>query len=109
MLCPIVQSLCNRLNQAAGDDANVHRLIGKFRARSEAGLKKYGTTLARTDLTQEDWLNHAQQEAMDLANYLEVLILAGMSSLIEAQSQAITIASDIEARLSRLSSLSTKH
>lgn len=37
-------------------------------------MKKYGVTLERDDLTLVDWLEHAQQEAMDLANYLEVII-----------------------------------
>ena len=32
------------------------------------------STLEREDLTTLDWLIHAQEEAMDLANYLEVLI-----------------------------------
>jgi hypothetical protein len=39
-------------------------------ARSERGLAKYGTTLARTDLTPEDWVWHAYEEALDKAVYL---------------------------------------
>jgi 3-hydroxyacyl-CoA dehydrogenase len=31
-------------------------------------------TLERTDLTLLNWLQHAQEEAMDLANYLEVIM-----------------------------------
>ena len=46
----------------------------KLLDRAEFGLKKYGVTLLRIDLTNLDWLIHAQEEAMDLANYLEVLI-----------------------------------
>lgn len=46
----------------------------KIRKRSEVGLTKYGVTLERTDLTELDWLIHAQEEAMDLANYLEKII-----------------------------------
>ncbi len=47
----------------------------KLQERAEFGLSKYGVTLLRTDLTTLDWLVHAQEEAMDLANYLEVLIV----------------------------------
>jgi hypothetical protein len=43
-------------------------------ARADAGLKKYGVTLARTDLSRRDWLVHAYQEALDLACYLRRLI-----------------------------------
>lgn len=46
----------------------------KILTRAEFGLKKYGVTLEREDLTELDWLVHAQEEAMDLVNYLEVLI-----------------------------------
>ena len=55
-------------------DKHVYSVIQKIKTRSEAGLKKYGVTLERTDLTLLNWLQHAQEEAMDLANYLEVII-----------------------------------
>ena len=55
-------------------DKHVYSVIQKIKTRSEAGLKKYGVTLERDDLTLVDWLEHAQQEAMDLANYLEVIM-----------------------------------
>jgi len=48
----------------------------KLQQRAELGLSKYGVTLLRTDLTTLDWLVHAQEEALDLANYLEVLLVA---------------------------------
>lgn len=46
----------------------------KIQVRAGVGLQKYGVTLEREDLTTLDWLIHAQEETMDLANYLEVLI-----------------------------------
>ena len=46
----------------------------KVQKRAEFGLLKYGVTLERTDLNTLEWLVHAQEEAMDSANYLEVLI-----------------------------------
>ena len=50
------------------------KVIYKIRRRSEAGEEKYGTTMERGDLTMLQWLIHAQEEAMDLAVYLEKLI-----------------------------------
>jgi hypothetical protein len=38
------------------------------------GLRKYGTTTERTDLGPVAWLRHAQEEALDLAVYLEAEI-----------------------------------
>lgn len=49
-------------------------VIEKIRKRREAGLKKYGTSMERTDLTELEWLQHAQDEAMDCAIYLQKLI-----------------------------------
>ena len=46
----------------------------KILKRSDEGKKKYGTTMEREDLSKLDWLKHAQEEAMDLAVYLQKLI-----------------------------------
>lgn len=55
-------------------DPYVEGVRTKLLLRSMVGIKKYGTTLERGDLTTLDWLNHAQEEAMDFCNYLERLI-----------------------------------
>ena len=54
-------------------DKIVKSVIKQFKQRSEVGIKKYGTTLDRDDLSTLEWLNHAQQEAMDFCLYLEKL------------------------------------
>ncbi len=43
--------------------------------RSQVGIKKYGVTLDRNDLSLKDWLQHAYQECLDQANYLKKAIL----------------------------------
>jgi hypothetical protein len=58
-------------------DPVIESVRAKLLTRSQAGIAKYGTTLARADLTRLDWLRHAQEEALDLAAYLEVLIQEG--------------------------------
>jgi hypothetical protein len=55
------------------EDSIVELVIKQFKDRSSVGIEKYGVTLDRTDLTRLDWINHAQQEAMDLVLYLEKL------------------------------------
>lgn len=50
------------------------KLCLKILGRAEVGKKKYKTTMDRNDLTELEWLIHAQEEAMDLAVYLEKLI-----------------------------------
>ena len=55
------------------EDSIVNKVIDSFKSRSEVGFKKYGTNLDRKDLSVLEWINHAQQEAMDLVLYLEKL------------------------------------
>lgn len=54
-------------------DTIVESVINQFKERSSVGIDKYGVTLDRTDLTRLEWINHAQQEAMDMILYLEKL------------------------------------
>jgi hypothetical protein len=50
-------------------------VIKKIEARAETGERKYNTTMERSDLTRKAWLIHAQEEALDLAIYLQKLIM----------------------------------
>jgi len=54
-------------------DRIVIQVLNQIADRSERGLEKYGTNIERTDLETLDWLQHAQEEAMDLCLYLERL------------------------------------
>lgn len=54
-------------------DSIVESVINQFKQRSEAGIKKYNTTLDRNDLSVLEWIEHAKQEAMDFILYLEKL------------------------------------
>jgi|TARA_R110000772_G_scaffold165696_1_gene277393 hypothetical protein len=52
-------------------DSIVKAVTDKFKKRSEVGIKKYNKTMDRDDLSLDQWLTHAQEEAMDLTLYLE--------------------------------------
>lgn len=54
-------------------DSIVDSVISQFKTRSRIGIAKYNTTLDRDDLNTLEWLNHAQEEAMDFCLYLERL------------------------------------
>jgi hypothetical protein len=54
-------------------DPIVEAVIQSFRQRSEQGIKKYKTTLAREDLKTLEWIQHTQEELMDAILYLERL------------------------------------
>jgi len=51
-----------------------YKVCTKITQRAQVGKEKYGTTMDRKDLTKLEWLKHAQEEAMDLAVYLEKII-----------------------------------
>jgi len=50
-------------------------VINDIIARELKGLETYGTTMDRNDLTQDQWLNHAYEEALDFAIYLKKLLI----------------------------------
>ena len=56
---------------ASDHDPIVDAVMKRMRLRSMAGMKKYGVTMERPDVTTVEWLRHAQEEALDLAVYLE--------------------------------------
>lgn len=55
-------------------DSIVDSVIDEHIARAKMGKEKYNNTLDRTDLSVIDYLQHAKEEAMDLALYLEKTI-----------------------------------
>jgi hypothetical protein len=52
-------------------DSVVYRIAQLLKTRSETGIRKYGTTLDRTDLSVKQWIDHAIEEALDYALYLQ--------------------------------------
>lgn len=52
----------------------VARVMADLEARAALGMSKYGVTLDRTDLSRKQWLQHAYEEALDMACYLRRLI-----------------------------------
>lgn len=51
-------------------DSIVSSIINQFTQRSIKGKEKYGVDLDRTDLSLEDYLQHALEEHMDAILYL---------------------------------------
>lgn len=58
----------------SGDTTVEGRVMRLIEERRHEGFAKYGTTMERTDLDEIAWLRHAQEEACDLAIYLQKLI-----------------------------------
>lgn len=59
---------------AKSPDANVEKNRELLLERSIVGLKKYGVTTANNQLSHRQWLQHALEEALDMANYLQAAI-----------------------------------
>jgi hypothetical protein len=51
-------------------DSVVREVVNKFESRAKVGFDKYGHDMDRTDLTLDEWLQHAQEEAMDFILYI---------------------------------------
>lgn len=55
-------------------DPNVLAVREKLLQRMQTGLRKYGVTTERTDLTRKMWFTHLQEELLDAAVYIERLM-----------------------------------
>ena len=62
-------------DQPTTSDSIVESVVNKYKQRSKLGVEKYGVTMDRNDLSDVEWLIHAQEEAMDLSLYLEKMIV----------------------------------
>ena len=51
--------------------STTERLVDQIRARHHAGLKKYGVTVDREDLTTSQWIQHMREELLDALAYLQ--------------------------------------
>jgi hypothetical protein len=56
------------------NDEVVVDVLERIKKRADEGMAKYGVPMTRTDVDTIGWLRHAQEEALDLAIYLERLI-----------------------------------
>ena len=52
------------------DDSIIYEIAQLMRNRADKGKQTYGTTMDRDDLSTQEWLDHAIEEALDLAIYL---------------------------------------
>ena len=59
------------------EDRHVVSVCQRHLLRAEEGLKKYGVTAERTDLSPSDWLRHLQEDLMDAAVYIERFLAEG--------------------------------
>lgn len=55
-------------------DSNVEKNREMLLQRSIVGLAKYGVTTDNNPLELREWLQHALEEALDMANYLQAAI-----------------------------------
>lgn len=42
-----------------------------IKSRQKVGIKKYGTTVAESDIRREKWMQHAYEEMLDAAVYMK--------------------------------------
>lgn len=69
-LAPMSADAAARIAQeSTGCSDTTRELIRQLLARDAVGRAKYGTTLDRTDLTREQWLQHMVEELLDAAGY----------------------------------------
>jgi len=64
----------NKINyEGFQPDSIVKSINEKLVDRAEVGYKKYGHTMDRDDLSEVEWITHAQEELLDMLLYMEKL------------------------------------
>ena len=69
------KSVTDVFDKSVAADPVVEAVRKDLLDRSNVGITKYGTTLAANNGNHRYWLNHAYEEALDLANYLKRAIM----------------------------------
>jgi hypothetical protein len=49
-------------------------LCAELQVRADLGFRKYGVSVSQSPLTRVQWLQHAKEEMLDAAVYLQRLI-----------------------------------
>jgi len=62
-------------------------VIDDLTSREQRGKAKYGTTMDRKDLNHKQWLQHAYEEALDMALYLKKAISGDESACLYCMSK----------------------
>jgi hypothetical protein len=57
------------------DSKILSAVIEDMRRREAKGKEEYKTTLDRTDLKQDEWMEYAYEEALDLSLYLKKIMI----------------------------------
>ena len=55
------------------DNPILEGVLNKLVTQTQKGLEKYGTTVNADMLSMIEWINHAQEEIIDLLVYLETM------------------------------------
>ena len=73
-------------------DKLVQKVMNKMALRANQGMIKFGNTMEDAKKTKKEWLIEAQQEALDMAVYLEKCIQDEIENEeLQAQSYGGTI------------------
>lgn len=97
-------AVCQKLKDLNTPEGNFAANLNLQRA--EFGLKKYGVGLDRKDLKEPQWLLNALEEALDLANYLEVVINISnedyVPQVMRLQNEIVKAAADVVAYMNQI-------
>ena len=66
----------------AKDDVVILNCIALLE-RSQIGVEKYGTTLSDADLSQNELIQHALEESLDLSNYLRTILMDSLKPTLK--------------------------
>lgn len=73
MITYLINSNLQRLKEGTMSKT-LEAVIADLKSREEKGIQTYGGTVDEANLSREQWLQHAYEEALDLCIYLKKLM-----------------------------------
>lgn len=64
----------NKIKESEPADSITKKVVGKLAARSHKGVRAYGQSCDREDLSEIEWLQHLHEEILDSSVYCQKLI-----------------------------------
>ena len=97
-----------KIKESVPDDQITKTVISKLIARSQKGVRVYGQSCDRTDLSEAEWLQHLHEELMDATVYAQKLLTTKYQDIQATDNRVAELASENKILKMKLEKMETK-
>ena len=97
-----------KIKESVPDDQITKTVISKLIARSQKGVRVYGQSCDRTDLSEMEWLQHLHEELMDATVYAQKLISTKSHAIQERNDRVAELEIEVNRLEDKIKDMETK-